>query len=83
MSYDPKQEYYILKLIIYLDANNLDGYAMSKLLPTSILKWIDPTIFDLNKDNTYSSTGCVLRAILNIQKNYLNYTMVILWLQMK
>ena len=31
-SYDPKQE---SKNIIYLDANNLYGYAMSKFLPTS------------------------------------------------
>ena len=31
-SYDPKQE---SKHIIYLDANNLYGYAMSKFLPTS------------------------------------------------
>ena len=31
-SYDPKQE---SKDIIYLDAKNLHGYAMSKFLPTS------------------------------------------------
>ena len=37
-SYDPKQE---SKHIIYLDANNLYGYAMSKFLPTSGFKWID------------------------------------------
>ena len=28
--------------IIYLDANNLYSYAMSKFLPTSRFKWIDP-----------------------------------------
>ena len=38
-SYDPKQE---LKHITWLDANNLYGYAMSKFLPTSIFKCIDP-----------------------------------------
>ena len=38
-SYDPEQEY---KHIIYLDANNLYGYAMPKFLPTSGFKWIDP-----------------------------------------
>ena len=43
-SYDPKQE---SKHIIYLDANNLYGYAMSKFLPTSGFKWIDPKEFDL------------------------------------
>ena len=34
-SYDPKRE---LKHIIYLDANNLYGYAMSKFLQTSGFK---------------------------------------------
>ena len=37
-SYDKKQE---SKHIIYLDANNLYGYAISKFLPSG-LKWIDP-----------------------------------------
>ena len=40
-SYDPKQE---SKHIIYLDSNNLYGYAMSKFLPTNGYKWIDPRI---------------------------------------
>ena len=34
-SYDPKQE---SKHIIYLNANNLCGYAMSKVIPTSGFK---------------------------------------------
>ena len=34
-SYDPKQE---LKHIIYLDANKLYGYAVSKFFPTSGFK---------------------------------------------
>ena len=38
-SYDPKQ---VSKHIIYLDANNLYGYAMSKFLPTSGFTWISP-----------------------------------------
>ena len=38
-SYDPKEE---SKYIIYLDVNNLYGYTMSKFLPTSGLKCIDP-----------------------------------------
>ena len=37
-SYDPKQE---VKYIIYLDASNLYGYAMSKFLPTSGFKWVE------------------------------------------
>ena len=44
--YDPKKE---SKHIIYLDANNLHSYAMSKFLPTSGFKGIDPKEFDLNK----------------------------------
>ena len=42
-SYDPKQEW---KYLIYLDTNNLYGYAMLKLLPTNGFKWIDPKEFD-------------------------------------
>ena len=38
-SYDSKQE---SKDIIYLHTNNLYDYAMSKFLPTSGFKWIDP-----------------------------------------
>ena len=38
-SYDPKQE---SKHSIYLDANILYGYAMSKFSPASGFKWIDP-----------------------------------------
>ena len=34
-SFDPKQE---SKHIIYLDANNFYGYAMSKFFPTSAFK---------------------------------------------
>ena len=64
--YDPKQE---LKHITYLDENNLYGYAMSKFLPTSGFKWIDPKEFDLNKYTNHSSKRCVLKLILNIQKN--------------
>ena len=60
-SYDPKQE---SKHIIYLDANNLYGYAMSKFLPTSGLKWIDPKEFDFNKHTSNSSKGCVLEGDL-------------------
>ena len=33
---------------------------MSKFLPTSEFKWIDPKEFDLNKYNSSSSKGCVV-----------------------
>ena len=51
-SYDPKQE---PKYMIYLDANNLYGYVMSKFLPTSGFKWIDPKECNLNKYTSNSS----------------------------
>ena len=43
--YGPRHIYiyiYIYIYIIYLDVNNLHGYAISKFLPTSEFKWIDP-----------------------------------------
>ena len=42
-SYDPKQE---SEHTLYLDPNILYGHAISKFLPTSISKWIDPKDFD-------------------------------------
>ena len=60
-SYDPKQD---SRHIICWDANNLYGYAMSKFLPTSRFKWIDPKVFDLNKYNSNNSKGCVLEVDL-------------------
>ena len=45
-SYEPKQE---SKHIIYLGANNLHGYLMSKFLSKSEFKWMDPKEFELNK----------------------------------
>ena len=38
-SFNPKHK---SKHIMYLDVNNLYGYALSKFLPTSRFKWIDP-----------------------------------------
>ena len=64
-SYDPKQK---SKYIIYLDANNLYGYAKSEFFPTAGLKWIGPKEFDLNKYTTNSSKGCVLEVDLEYLK---------------
>ena len=63
--YEPKQE---SKYIIYLEANNLYGYAMSKFLPTSGFKWIDLKDFDSNKYSSNSSKGCVLEIDLEYPK---------------
>ena len=54
--------------ILYLDANNLYGYAMSKFLPTSGFKWIDPKEFELNKYTSNSSKGCILEVDLEDPK---------------
>ena len=59
--YNPKQE---SKYIIYLDANNLYGYALSKFLPASWFKWTDPKEFDFNKYTRSSLKGCVLEVDL-------------------
>ena len=64
-SYDAKQG---SKHIIYLDANNLYGYAISKFPPTSGFKWINPSVFDLNKYTSNSSKKCVLEADLDYPK---------------
>ena len=64
-SYDLKQK---LKYIIYLDMNNLYSYAMSKFLPTSEFKRIDPKEFDLNKRISNSSKRCVLEVDLEYPK---------------
>ena len=62
--YDPKHE---SKHIIYLDANNLYGYAMPKFLPTSDFKWLDSREFEL-KYTSNSSRGYVLEVDLEYPK---------------
>ena len=64
-SYDQKQE---SKNMTCLDANTLYGYAISKFLPTSGYKWIDPKEFDLKKYTSNSSKECVLKVDLEYPK---------------
>ena len=64
-SHDPKQE---SKHIIYFDVNNVYGYAMSKFLPTSGFKWIDPKEFNVNKYTSDSSKECVPKVDLEYHK---------------
>ena len=33
---------------IYLEVNNLCGFAMSKFIPTGRFKWIDPKHFEID-----------------------------------
>ena len=64
-SYDPKQE---SKHIIYLDGNNLYGYAMSKFLLTIGFKWIDSKEFDLHKYTRNNWKECVTEFDLEYPK---------------
>ena len=64
-TYDPNQE---SKHIIYLDANSLYGYAMSKFLPTIGFEWSYPKEFDLNKYTRNNSKECVLKVDLEYPK---------------
>ena len=64
-SYDPKEE---PKHIIYLEANNLYGYAVPKFLPVSGFKYIDLNGFDLNRYTSNSSQACVLEVDLEYPK---------------
>ena len=48
--------------IIYVDASNLYGYAMSNFSPTGEFKWIDSKDFDSTKCNKNSSKVCVLQV---------------------
>ena len=63
--YDPKQD---SKHIIYVDANNVYSYAMSKFLSTNGFVWIDPKEFEYKKYTSNSSKGCVLKVDLEYPK---------------
>ena len=54
---------------IYLDANNLYVYAMSKFLRKSGFKWADPNKFDLNKYTSNNLKECVLEIDLEYPKD--------------
>ena len=54
--------------IIYLAANNLYHYALSKFLPTSGFRLMDPDDCDLSKYTSNSLKGCVLEADLEYPK---------------
>ena len=67
------------KYIMYLDANNLYGWAMSQYFPTGQFRWMkgkEMEKLDLAKYNDNSKT--FLKLILNIPKNYAIYIMITL-----
>ncbi|XP_077985917.1 uncharacterized protein LOC144440419 [Glandiceps talaboti] len=59
--YDPTQE---TKYIMYLDANNLYGWAMTQSLPTHGFKWVDLDSLDLSKYTNESDHGLILEVDL-------------------
>ena len=68
------------KFVMYLDVNNLYGWAMSQYLPYSELKWLSKkeiSRFCLNSISENSFVGYILEFTLNILMNYIIYTMII------
>ena len=71
--YDPKEE---SKYIVYWHVNNLYGYVMTKFLPTSGFKWLDPKEFDLNQCISNGSKGCILKVDLEYPKElHIDYSL--------
>ena len=64
-SYDPKQE---SKHIIYLDVHNLYGYVMSKFIPASGFKCIDPKSI-LNILKSYENYKMIILQLQIKQKS--------------
>ena len=74
-NYDPKKP---SKYILYLDMNNLYGWAMSGYLTYGRFKWLkNVDNFDVNSISEKSPIGYILEVILSILINYTYYTMII------
>jgi hypothetical protein len=62
--------------IMYLDANNLYGWAMSQLLPIGKYRWANPEDFDLKKImnlSEKSKKGYIFEVDINIPKEKHDY----------
>ena len=53
--------------LMYLDANNLYGWAMSQKLPVGKFKWGDEKTFDMN--NYSGEKGCIIECDLEYPEN--------------
>ena len=60
-NYNPEEA---SKYIMYLDANNLYGWAMSQYLPTGGFKWLTEKEVDLSKFDDESEKGLILEVDL-------------------
>ena len=72
------------KYIMYLDANNLYGWAICQYLPTGNFRWMtDKEIskIDLAKCKENGKKGLILEVDLEYLENCTTYTMTILSLQ--
>ena len=56
------------KYIMYLDANNLYGWAMSQYLPTGGFKWLSEKEVNLSKFDNESEKGLILEVDLEYPK---------------
>ena len=62
--YDPNSP---SQFLIYLDANNLYGYALSQPLPTGKFRFLDvPENFDVDSVDCDGATGYVLEVDLEL-----------------
>ena len=62
----------LLKYLMYLDANNLYGFAMSMKLPTHGFKWLTSgemeKLYENQELNTWNKTPCILMVDLEYPK---------------
>ena len=64
--------------ILYLDMNNLYGWAMSEYLPHEEFKWFkNVNEFNAMPVNEKSLIDIFSKLTLNILINYMNYTVII------
>lgn len=59
--YDPKRE---TNYLMYYDANNLYGWAMSQPLPYGDFRWVSVNSFDINQMNSNPDIGFILEVDL-------------------